>query len=76
MTSPVLAELVTAVQKTLGVEASAVTFINGFTTRLNDAVAKALANGASEAELQPVRDEIAAMQTSADALAAAMAANP
>lgn len=76
MANPVLGELEAAVQKTLGVEASAVAFINGFAARLKAAVDAALANGATEAELQPIRDEIAAMQTSSDALAAAIAANP
>lgn len=76
MPNPVLGELVAAVQRTLGIEASAVEFINGFAARLKAAVEAALANGATEAELQPIRDEIAAMQTSADALAAAIANNP
>lgn len=76
MPNPVLAELVDAVNKTLTVEASATTFINGFTARLKAAVDAAIANGATEAQLQPIHDEIAAMQTAADALSAAIANNP
>jgi hypothetical protein len=36
----------------------------------------ALANGATAAELQPVTDEVAALKSANDALAAAVAANP
>jgi len=74
--SPVLQQLADQVAATTGVEASAVAFINGFAQRLADAVAAALAGGATAAELQPITDEVAAMKASADALSAAIVANP
>ncbi len=75
MASAVLEALRLQVEKNTQVEASAVTLINGFATRLQAAVDAALANGATAAELAPVTDEIAAMNNSADALAAAITAN-
>lgn len=75
MPSTVLDKLAAAVTKATTVEASAVTLINGFAKRLQDAIAAALANGATEAELLPVQAEADALSASADALAAAVAAN-
>ncbi len=70
-----LDDLKAAVTRETEVIASAVTLINGFAARVQAAVDAALANGATEAELKPVQDEVNAMKANADALAAAVAAN-
>ena len=75
MANPVLADLQAAVTRNTDVVNSAVTLINGIAARLQAAVDAALANGATEAELQPVVDEVAALNANADALAAAVNAN-
>lgn len=75
MSSPLLQPLQDQVTKTRTVIGSAVALINGFSDRLNDAVEKALENGATAAELQPLADLSAAMSADADALAAAITAN-
>ncbi len=75
MTNPVLGDLQTAVDKTEGVMESATVLINGFAARLQAAIDQALANGATEAELQPFIDEVAQLNAGADALAAAVASN-
>jgi len=76
MANPVLDTLKSQVTATVGVEASAVVVLNGIAGRIQAAVDAALANGATEAELQPVQDEVNTLKASADALAAAVAANP
>ncbi len=75
MPNPVLADLKAAVEKTTQVEASAVTLINGIAARIQAAIDKALENGATAEELQPLTDEVAQLNSQADALAAAVAAN-
>lgn len=75
MANPVLDDLRTSVERTTTVVASAVELINGIAARVQAAVDAALANGATAAELQPVTDEVTALNASADALAAAVAAN-
>jgi hypothetical protein len=74
--APVLDALKTQVEKTVGALQSGTVFINGMQARFQAAVAEALKNGATEAELAPVTDEIAAMATETDNFAAAIAANP
>jgi hypothetical protein len=76
MAPQVLADLAAAVERTKGVDASAVVFINGFAARLQAAVDAAIANGATAEELKPVTDEVAGMTAASDALAAALATNP
>lgn len=76
MTNPTLDALAAQVDATKGVIDSAIIFINGFAARLDAAVAAALANGATAAELAPVQGEIDALKAKTDALAAAIAANP
>ena len=71
-----LSGLIADVRKAKGVEDSATAFVNGVPARLQAAVDAALANGATAAQLQPVQDEVNALSASADALAAALAANP
>lgn len=75
MPSSVLDAIAAAVTKATTVESSATTLINGFAQRLQDAIAAALANGATAEELAPVQAEADALSASADALAAAVAAN-
>lgn len=76
MANPVLADLAAAVAKAKGAEDSATALINGIAAKIQAAVDAALANGATAAELQPVIDEVNALNASSDALAAAVAANP
>jgi hypothetical protein len=63
------------VTNTTGVEQSAITFINGLQALIDAAVAKALENGATAEELQPVSDVSNAMQAKSDELAAAIIAH-
>lgn len=73
--NPILQQLADAVTASTTVMASAVTLINGFSARLDAAVQAALAGGATADQLAPITDEVAAMKSSADALAAAIQAN-
>jgi len=75
MGAQVLADLQAAVDKNTTVVNSAVTLINGIADRIQNAVNAALANGATAAELQPLTDEVKALNDNADALAAAVQAN-
>lgn len=72
---PVLDDLAAQVTATVGVEASAVAALNGVAARVQAAVDAALLNGATAAQLAPVTDEVNSLKGSADALAAAVAAN-
>lgn len=71
----VLTDLAAQVKENVDAEASAVVVMNGFQSRLDAAVAAALQNGATAAELAPITDEIASMKASKEALAAAIVAN-
>jgi len=75
MANPVLADLQVAVTRNTTVVSSAVTLINGIAARIQAAIDAAVANGATEAELQPVSDEVTELNASASALAAAVSAN-
>lgn len=75
MPAQVLEDLRVAVEHNTAVVSSAVALINGIAARIQAAVDAALANGATAAELQPVTDEVTALNASADALAAAVQAN-
>jgi len=55
--------------------ASATTLINGFSDRLTAAVAAALANGATEAQLAPLTDLKNALDASSSKLSEAVSAN-
>lgn len=76
MANPILGRLSEEVTTTRGVIQSATVLISGFATRLETAVAAALANGATEAELAPIHDLEVALETDRIALANAVAANP
>ena len=75
MANPVLGSLTTEVGEATTIMASATALIGGFQSRLEAAVAAALANGASEAELQPLNDLVSALDREGNALAAAVQAN-
>ena len=75
MGAQILADLQAAVDKNTTIVNSAVTLINGIADRIQNAVNAALANGATAAELQPLTDEVKALNDNAEALAAAVQAN-
>lgn len=75
MPNPVIGNLTTEVSEEVTIMASATALINGFQARLEAAVAAALANGATEAELQPLNDLVTALDTEGNNLAAAVQAN-
>ena len=75
MASPILGELTAEVTATVGVMQSATVFINGTAARLEAAVQKAIANGATAEELAPVVEEISALKSERDSLAAAIDLN-
>ncbi len=70
-----IAALTQEVTDTEGVIDSAVTFINGVAAMISAAVAAAIADGATSAQLQPLSDLGTAMAAKSQALAAAIAAN-
>lgn len=76
MPAQVLVDLDAAVTKAKGAMESATTLINGIAARVQAAVDAALANGATAAELAPVQAEVDALNADADALSAAVTANP
>lgn len=67
---------ITQIHDTEGVLDSALAFITGSAARIQAAVDVAISNGATAAQLQPVTDELAIQKAKADAVAAAIAANP
>ena len=71
-----IAALTAEVTDAEGVEDSATTFINGVAAQIAAAVAAAIADGATSAQLQPLSDLGTALKAKADLLAAAIAANP
>lgn len=73
--NPALEPLRAEIEETKEVNASAVTLINGIAGRVKAAVDKAIENGATAEELQPLTDELASLDASNAALAAAVAAN-
>jgi hypothetical protein len=76
MAGPALQQLTDQVTATRGVIDSAVVLINGFAVRIHTAIDTALAGGATAEELATmINNEVAAMKSSSDALAAAVVAN-
>jgi len=75
MASQVLGALAAQVQANVDAEASAIIVLNSIAQRVQSAVDTALANGATEAELAPVIEQVNALKSSADALGAAIVAN-
>ena len=76
MPNPVLDDLTSNVTKAEGAMDSATVLINGIQAKLDAAVAKALENGATAVELAPLSSLSTELGSKADALAAAVAANP
>jgi hypothetical protein len=76
MANPTLDALAAAVTKIEGVADSAIALINGIAARIQAAVDAAIAGGASAADLAPVQAEVDGLNAKADALSAAVAANP
>jgi hypothetical protein len=76
MANPTLDNLAAAVTKIEGVADSAIALINGIAARIQAAVDAAIAGGASAADLAPVQAEVDGLNAKADALSAAVAANP
>lgn len=74
MANPLLDALAQQVTAQLTLEASVTTFINGEAARLQAAIDKALAGGATATELAPVQAEIDALTASAAAMNAALIA--
>lgn len=70
-----IAELKTTVAADTDVHSSAVTLIRGFAQRMADAVAQALAAGATDAQLQAVQEVIDAVKANDAVLADAVTAN-
>jgi hypothetical protein len=73
--SPIIDALTAQVTRAEGIEESAVITINGIAQRIADAVAAALANGATAEQLQPVADLGTALDSESTVLADAIAAN-
>lgn len=71
----VLDDLAAQVTATVGVMESAKVLINGIADRIAAAVAAAIGNGATEAELAPVQAEVDALRTETGDLQAALDAN-
>ncbi len=76
MANPTLDNLAAAVTKIEGVADSAIALINGIAARIQAAVDAAISGGATAADLAPVQAEVDGLNAKADALSAAVAANP
>ncbi len=68
-------ELIDTVTANNAVVDSAIAWINGSAARTEAAIEQALANGATEEELQPLRAEVALQREKCTAVAEAIAAN-
>ena len=75
MASSVPAEAVREITESREVIRGATTLVNSIAERIRQAVEQAVQNGATAEELQPVTDALAALDTDANELAAAVAAN-
>lgn len=75
MASPHIDNLTSDITKATDVVKSATILINGFQKRLDDAIAAAVTNGATEAELKPLSDLSDVLESETSTLAAAVAAN-
>jgi len=76
MAPQVIDDLVAEATAVEGVIDSAVLVINGIQARIDAAVAAAIANGATAAQLAPVAQVSTDLKAKSDALATAVAANP
>jgi hypothetical protein len=76
MVNPVIGELTAAVDRARTVVEGAVVLLDGLGARIEAAIEAALANGATEAQLEPVRTAVTDIGAETDALAAAVANVP
>lgn len=76
MPSPVIEDTISTIESTVGVMESARVAITGIAARIEAAVAAALVNGATAAELAPVSAEVALLKAKSQELSDAIAANP
>lgn len=75
MPSVHIENLTADITKATTVVKSATILVNGIQARIDEAVAAAVANGATEAELKPVSDLSDALETEAGSLATAVEAH-
>lgn len=75
MANPSLDALSAQITKATDVETSAEALITGISTRIADAVAAAVQNGATAEQLKPVSDLGTALDAESDKLQAAITAN-
>lgn len=75
MPNPNLDALVAEVTETEGIIDSAIALIGGISQKIQDAVAAAIGNGATEAELAPLAALTADLDAKSKALSDAVAAN-
>lgn len=75
MANQILNVLIEEIAQTEGVEDSAIAFIVGVPKLLADGIAAALANGATEADLQPLTALKTELEAKRQALAAAIVAS-
>lgn len=73
MPNPVIAALQAQAAANISAEQAAVAFIQSVPQKIADAVAAAIGNGATEAELAPLTQLVADLRTSSDAVTAALA---
>lgn len=73
--NPVLDNLIAQVEAAIGVEQSAVTFVNGVPAMITAAVNKAISGGATAAQLAPLTDLAMQLAAASGPLQAALAAN-
>ncbi len=75
MPNPVVDATIAQITASDNVIDSAITLINGIAQMIADAVAAAIAGGATASDLQPLSDLVTVLQTKSAALAAAVQAN-
>jgi len=75
MANPLVDQAIQAITNATSVEASAIVFANSVPKWIQDAKDQAVANGATEAELQPFADLNTMIQQKSADLVAALAAN-
>lgn len=75
MASPVIDQVIQQMTNATTIEDGAIAFINGVPGMIQEAVAKAIENGATAEQLQPVSDIGAQLEAKSNALQEALNAN-
>lgn len=75
MASPVIDQVIQQMTAATTIEDGAIAFINGVPGMIQEAVAKAIENGATAEQLQPVSDIGAQLEAKSNALQEALNAN-